>query len=181
VAGNINVGSGSGNAVVANGNVVVTGSLIIAGTGGGVIPPGGIIMWSGAEINIPTGWLLCNGSNGTPDLRNRFVVGAGTGSSYAVGATGGSADAVVISHSHGITDPGHTHDSPPGLTGPYLTNPFNGDGSLDSSARTGPTERNTTTAATASRTTGITVNSEGVSGTNANLPPYYALCYIMKS
>ena len=51
-------------------------------------PVGGIIMWSGTIAAIPTGWALCNGSNGTPDLRDRFVIGAG--STYAVGATGGS-------------------------------------------------------------------------------------------
>ena len=183
VAGNINVGTGSGNAVVANGNVVVTGSLIIAGTGGGVIPPGGIIMWSGAEANIPTGWLLCNGSNGTPDLRNRFVVGAGTGSSYAVGATGGTADAVVVSHSHTatVTDPGHVHNPVPGWN--FVSSPFSGDGTIDSSGRTGPDEKNMGNVATTSSRTGISVgiSTEGTSGTNQNLPPYYALCYIMKS
>lgn len=53
-------------------------------------PKGGIIMWSGATNKIPTGWTLCNGQNGTPDLRNRFVIGAG--SSYAVNAKGGAVD-----------------------------------------------------------------------------------------
>jgi hypothetical protein len=52
------------------------------------MPSGGIIMWSGSVATIPAGWLLCNGANGTPDLRNRFVLGAG--SSYVPGATGGS-------------------------------------------------------------------------------------------
>ena len=47
------------------------------------IPSGGIIIWSGSSSAIPSGWYLCNGANGTPDLRNRFVVGAG--STYAVG------------------------------------------------------------------------------------------------
>jgi len=49
---------------------------------------GGIILWSGAIGAIPAGYVLCNGANGTPDLRNRFIVGAG--STYAVGANGGS-------------------------------------------------------------------------------------------
>ena len=66
---------------------------------GGSIPSGGIILWSGAANAIPTGWVLCDGQNNTPDLRNRFVIGAGD--SYAVDATGGSADAIVVSHSHG--------------------------------------------------------------------------------
>lgn len=183
VAGNINVGSGSGNAIVANGNVVVTGSLIIAGTGGGVIPPGGIIMWSGLEANIPTGWLLCNGSNGTPDLRNRFVVGAGTGSSYAVAATGGTADAVVVSHSHtaSVSDPGHSHAVPGNRF--WVTQTVGRDGVIDASRTVNSTDRDLASENVVSNTTGITVgiSTEGASGTNANLPPYYALCYIMKS
>ena len=71
------------------------------------IPSGCIVMWSGSVASIPAGWYLCNGSNSTPDLRNRFIVGAG--STYAVGATGGSADAIVVSHTHTATDSGHTH------------------------------------------------------------------------
>jgi len=57
------------------------------------IPAGGIIMWSGSIGAIPTGYYLCNGSNGTPDLRDRFVVGAG--STYAVGNTGGFTSSVT--------------------------------------------------------------------------------------
>jgi len=52
------------------------------------IPAGTIAIWSGSVASIPSGWYLCNGANGTPNLRDRFVVGAG--SSYAVGATGGA-------------------------------------------------------------------------------------------
>lgn len=52
------------------------------------LPAGAIILWSGSVASIPAGWVLCNGSSGTPDLRDRFVVGAG--SSYAVGASGGA-------------------------------------------------------------------------------------------
>ena len=78
-------------------------------------PIGGIIMWSGSVNNIPTKWAICNGAtvNGivTPDLRNRFVIGAGE--NYGVNATGGSKDAVVISHNHtGTTSTesqSHTH------------------------------------------------------------------------
>jgi hypothetical protein len=65
------------------------------------VPSGGIIIWSGASTAIPSGWFLCNGLNGTPDLRDRFVVGAG--STYAVGATGGSANATLVSHTHTAT------------------------------------------------------------------------------
>ena len=69
-----------------------------------LMPAGSIIMWHGSEVNIPSGWALCDGSSGTPDLRNRFVVGAGD--SYAVNSTGGSASVT-------LTDaqmPNHTHD-----------------------------------------------------------------------
>jgi hypothetical protein len=64
-------------------------------------PIGGIILWSGSIAAIPATWQLCNGTNGTPDLRDRFVVGAGT--TYAVNATGGSANAVVVAHTHTAT------------------------------------------------------------------------------
>jgi hypothetical protein len=57
------------------------------------IPAGSIIMWSGSIGAIPVGYYLCNGSNGTPDLRDRFVVGAGN--TYAVGNTGGFTSAVA--------------------------------------------------------------------------------------
>jgi microcystin-dependent protein len=79
-------------------------------------PTGGIILWSGSIASIPSGWALCNGSSGTPDLRDRFVVGAGT--TYAVGATGGvntvTLDTTQIpSHTHtgttAATDLAHTH------------------------------------------------------------------------
>lgn len=132
-------------------------------------PSGGIILWSGSAATIPTGWLLCNGSSSTPDLRNRFVVGAG--STYAVAATGGSADAIVVSHTHTLTDPGHNH-----------TVSVGNQGSQNGTATGGGSQPTTAgaTLTTASNTTGITVATAGASGTNANLPPYYALCYIMK-
>lgn len=93
----------------AGGTVVVGGTLQVNGglTGGGSIPVGGIIMWSGAINAIPTGWRLCDGGGGTPDLRDRFVVGAGSG--YAVGARGGNANVTLSvnqmpSHSHTYLD-----------------------------------------------------------------------------
>ena len=181
VTGNINVGSGTGNAIVANGNVVINGNLIVGGgTGGGLIPPGGIIMWSGLEVNIPVGWYLCNGTNSTPDLRNRFVIGAGTGSSYAIGDTGGSANAVVVSHTHTttVTDAGHVH-----LMSQVPTETRIFDGEIDGSYSAGHADRTYTNRNTGSAVTGISVavNAAGSSATNANLPPYYALCYIMKA
>ena len=185
VTGNINVGSGSGNAIIANGNVVINGSLIVA-SGAGLVPPGGIIAWSGAEINIPTGWLLCNGSNGTPDLRNRFIIGAGTGSSYAVGATGGSANSIVVSHTHSFSGTTNTSSlvgtltasKPPAATGIISVDATGlaggGDGAQSSVTRY-------KIDASHSHTVSGTTGSEGSGGTNQNLPPYYALCYIMKA
>jgi len=57
------------------------------------VPAGGIIAWSGSIGSIPTGYVICNGSNGTPDLRDRFIVGAGN--TYSVGNTGGFTSAVA--------------------------------------------------------------------------------------
>lgn len=68
-----------------------------------VLPTGAIIMWGGATNTIPAGWVLCNGQNGTPDLRDRFIVGAGN--SYAVGATGGNASTTLSTSNL----PAHTH------------------------------------------------------------------------
>jgi hypothetical protein len=134
------------------------------------IPSGGIFLWSGSIGSIPAGYVLCNGSNGTPDLRNRFVVGAG--STYAVDATGGSADSVVVSHTHSVTDPEHTHG------GSYLSGTAGASGFGPTT--TAPAQfSNPISIPTAP--TGISINTAGVSGTNANIPPYYALCYIMKT
>jgi microcystin-dependent protein len=138
-------------------------------------PSGGIIIWSGSSASIPSGWVLCNGSNSTPDLRDRFVVGAG--STYAVGDTGGSANAIVVSHTHTatstVTDPGHTHSIRNDNNNQNGIIPNGGDGSNSSTT--------TVDSATTGITVGTTVASAGSSGTNANLPPYYALCYIMKT
>jgi len=131
---------------------------------------GMILLWSGAIGSIPSGFYLCNGANGTPDLRDRFIVGAG--SSYSVAQTGGSADAIVVSHNHTatsvVTDPGHVHGGVVNFTGTNFT---------------GPNDRGSTNTNTASATTGITVATTnvaaGTSGTGANNPLYYALAYIM--
>ena len=135
------------------------------------IPSGGIILWSGSTGSFPSGWYLCDGTNGTPDLRNSFIVGAGN--TYAVGATGGTADAIVVSHTHTatVTDAGHNHT---------VTAPTSGGNQsfVASGITTLPTSLTTSTA-----TTGITVanSTTGVNGTGQNLPPYYALAYIQKA
>jgi len=139
-------------------------------------------MWSGANNAIPSGWAICNGANGTPDLRDRFVVGSG--STYATGATGGASTVTLTSsqmpaHNHSatsvstVTDPGHTHDYK-GQTG---------------SSGSGVSSRDSvnTTLTTDSATTGITVSTStsigntGGGQAHENKPPYYALAYIMKT
>jgi hypothetical protein len=181
--------------LVSSGTVDITGAfkldgsagtsgqvLVSAGSGtptwGATFVAGMIMLWSGSSATIPSGWLLCDGSNSTPDLRNRFVVGAT--STYAVGATGGSADAIVVSHTHTatVTDSGHVHSISRrmGFT--------NNAGEASSFAGAGFVAGSDPGAFnSASATTGITVanSTTGSSGTNANLPPYYALCYIMKA
>jgi len=159
-----NGGTGASSASAARTNLGVAPAAY-------AVPAGGIIMWSGSVASIPSGWLLCNGASGTPDLRDRFVIGAGN--SYAVGSAGGSKDAIVVAHTHSITDPGHVHST----TFNYVSN--NPSGPFDSNASGTPNNRFQN--GVNSNTTGISINSTGSSGTNANLPPYYALCFIMKT
>jgi len=155
------------------------------------IPSGLISMWSGTIASIPSGWVLCNGSNSTPDLRNKFIIGAhsdtaGVAYSTITGSntqSGGSKDATNVSHTHTatsvVTDPGHFHTvnlfySGSGGNYPDIAGFTGGAGVSDE----GTNDINT-------NTTGITVattnSTEGSSGTNANLPPYYALAFIMKT
>ena len=143
------------------------------------IPSGGIILWYGSVGSIPAGWALCDGNNGTPDLRDRFVVGAGS-SNYTVGATGGSATVALTaaelpSHTHSLTSgdaASHSH---------AITTVFNiGGGSTAGmvySAQGQPYPDQATKATTPALT-----GSSGATGTGSaheNRPPYYALCYIM--
>jgi microcystin-dependent protein len=148
------------------------------------VPPGAIMMWSGSIASIPAGWALCNGANNTPDLRSRFIVAAG--SAYAVGATGGL-DQVTLgptqvpNHSHGITDPGHTHTN--GLFTDLLKVQVAGDpgqtvGTVDFSSGEPVL---TQSSPMVTRTTGLTINSTTGGGQpHENRPPYYALAFIMK-
>jgi microcystin-dependent protein len=164
----------SGNASLAsatvNGNASVKGNCAVAGTvsGKGTLPVGSIVLWSGSKDNIPDGWALCNGqtSNGrkTPDLRNRFVVGAGRG--YSVGATGG-ADSVTLSLSE---LPSHTHELY-GRSSGYTWLVHNDSHEVITYANKGwgswSEKINDSTSA-------------GGGGAHENRPPFYALCYIMR-
>ena len=184
------------------------------------VPSGIIAVWSGSEGSIPSGWYLCNGSNGTPDLRNRFIVGAGSGSSYSVGNTGGSntvtlSTSQIPSHSHttnnhshnasvsdpghghsvSVSDPGHSHNTSvtgaklfPGYGGAHV--PYGGAGGYPgthfnmSNANTGISANASNANTSISVSTGNanpSTNNTGGGGSHENRPPYYALCYIMKS
>ena len=164
-----------------------------------VVPVGGIIMWSGIVANIPQGYALCNGSNGTPNLQDKFIIGAG--STYAPAATGGSATKTLEvanlpahthawtgttaaggSHTHTATDSGHTHSylksvATGGIAG--------GTGALDgnSSDSTGSGSANITVSTAASHTHDLTgTNANTGSGTAVDiLPPYFALAFIMRT
>lgn len=170
-------------------------------------PSGGIIMWSGSIASIPAGWALCDGSNGTPNLRNRFIVGAG--STYAVNDTGGAnsvtlTTAQLPSHTHGAgtlatgSAGSHSHSGSTNSTGAHTHSlPVEG-GGLPGSPEIAPnTIENTGSASTGSagaHSHSLSINSNGshthsISGSTAaagsgnsheNRPPYFALAYIMK-
>jgi hypothetical protein len=156
-------------------------------------PLGGIILWSGSVAAIPATWQLCNGTNGTPDLRDKFIVGAG--SAYAVGATGGSANATLPTHTHTatntITNAAHQHfvvrngetSNEGSLNGSnYIARrgTFGGDYSYDFASSGSEANIGLTSSAGGSLGVATAVSTVGASATNANLPPYYALCYIQK-
>ena len=146
---------------------LIAGSLSIANTsvggsisGNGAIPVGGILIWHDTT-SIPDGWALCDGQNGTPDLRARFVVGAG--GSYGVGAKGGSEE-VTLTTDH---LPSHSHT--------YTV--FGGQKILawkdvnDLYDRSGHYSKHANSP---------TTTSAGGGKAHSNMPPYYALCYIMR-
>ena len=142
------------------------------------VPINGIIMWAGTiqQAEALTNWAICDGANGTPDLRDKFVLGVGStanASTAAVDDQGGSKDAVVVEHKHSITDPGHFHTTLDGVGKNQYSEPLNvGVGSDGSVNTTGNTD---------TKGTGITETQDnGVDGTDANMPPYWALCYLMR-
>lgn len=168
VSGAVSAGSVSSSGTVSAPTVNVSGNVTASQfIGDGTIPVGGIILWSGNVASIPSGWALCNGttSNGraTPDLRNRFVIGAG--SDYSPGQTGGNAS-ITLSvgqlppHTHGYNDWyfSENHGSNQGYEG--SKSGYDTDNA--------PWGRDRTTASTGS---GQAIDIR---------PPYYALAYIMR-
>jgi len=126
------------------------------------LPAGVIALWYGSTASIPSGWTLCDGTSSTPDLRDQFIIGAG--GSYAVAATAavGNTGAHTLTtsempaHTHNFVGRGFTAQNGTGITNDYA----------DHAAGS------------------ITVSSTGGGGSHTHtgsLPPYYALCYIMKT
>ena len=139
------------------------------GNGSGV-PPGCILLWYGKSTNIPLGWALCDGKNGTPDLRDRFVIGASE--ALKAGTTGGAASAspaVTVGATTLTTAqmPSHTHD---GVLkqGGYLNAIYPGDDWATGWGNSGATGG------------GGSHTHPASAGSISLLPPYHALCYIMK-
>ena len=165
----------------------IYGIIGVQASAGTTIPTGLISIWYGSIGSVPSGWYLCDGTNGTPDLRDRFVVGAG--STYSVSATGGATSATLVtgnlpSHTHtysGTTATGggsHSHPLSPNVwdeaagLGFGLTSSGNYVNRLYSTGTTDISHTHTYSGTT--DTTG--------SGTSFSLlNPYYALAYIMKS
>ena len=151
------------NAASVGGNLSLGGEL----KGPGSFPRGAIVLWHGSASSIPDGWKLCDGQNGTPDLRDRFVVGAG--GEYAKGANGGEKE-------HRLSEeelPQHRHE-------------YVGDDALAGIAAGCSTAiRNTATRYDAESSMSgysqvFATSSTGGGAAHENRPPYYALCYIMR-
>jgi microcystin-dependent protein len=192
-----NSGITSPGTVTSSGTLAVTGNLTLdgaSGTSGQVltsagsgstptwataVPSGVIMLWSGATDAIPTGYVICDGNNSTPDLRDRFVVGAG--STYSVDATGGSATVTPSGTNAGTALsesqlPAHNHTTTITFT--------NGTTSSSSSTRLaggGATTLGTQTYDTDNTGSGATHTHTFTGDSQTNLPPYYALAYIMKT
>ena len=160
----------------------------------GGTPIGGIVIWSGAANAIPSGWVLCDGNNSTPDLRNKFVVGANTSTGdttypgLSVGATGGESTKTLGTENL----PSHTHtDGTLTATGGDHNHSYN-QPSFTTYAFTGGAGSQRCQSSGSSSTGGSGSLTMDVSGTTGDqggtmgqafdiLPPYYALCYIMKT
>ena len=152
------------------------------------LPPiGSIIMYAGQLANLPINWSVCNGSNGTPDLRDKFVYG--TNVQGEINTKGGSADSVNVSHSH--TTAAHNHTGSTGSNGAHAhdlkAGSELGGGGLPLSAKTTTFNMRGAALSNGAHTHSVsignktvTVHSSGTSGTGKNIPPYVKLAYIMR-
>jgi len=165
--------------------------------GNSIFVSGMIILWSGTIASIPTGFVLCDGQFNTPDLRDKFIIGArqdnsGVAKSNVQGSltqTGGSKDAILVEHEHSVN---HNHDFTTGSDGAHThtytrfggTNRVDNDethqylqgSTSDTTSEEGSHQHSGTTA-----DRNPTTSNVGSPASNANLPPYFALAYIMKT
>jgi len=167
---------------------IATTAFVTTAVAGVSLPAGIILMWSGLVATIPAGFVLCDGNNGTPDLRDKFIVGArqdfeGESRTFVTNAltkSGGNKNAVLVSHTHTATvsENNHTHTYTlpvwRGANGGN-TNPAWGGGDRQDASNIVSTSSGAKTNLT------VELSTEGTSGVNANLPPYYALAFIMKT
>lgn len=143
------------------------------------IPSGTIAFWKGSEATIPSGWYLCNGSNGTPDLRNRFIIAVGT--NHAYGSTGGASHKTLSSKTfavgtHEITGdelPSHNHS----YDDAYYTSMS---GASGISTSYGESSDHTSSTNSATSTAHGHTGSYFTGGDTDFRPKFYALCMIMK-
>ena len=166
------------------------------------VPAGAIIMWHGLIANIPSGWVLCNGSNGTPDLRGQFVQGAANG--VEAGATGGSNTAAPAAHSnHSVTQPSnhaaladHQHAVPLGIWGNGSmgsnVSGWGTGGSFTITKRSLYTWQNVSSGGTAALSkgaaagtpdshSGTAVDAHSAHSISDSRPTFYTILYIMKT
>ena len=153
---------------------------------GSPIPCGTIVMWSGKPEDIPVGWFICDGSNGTPDLRGRFILGSGKGSGLTLRDLKqpmGGREAIALStnelpkHRHGVTDPKHSHTWSLSRQLGGIIDDKNYSSELakgDAGAQDFPQ------VVTTSVGTGIEINDAGSGAAFDIMPPFYILIFIMK-
>ncbi len=174
--------------------------------GGAALPAGIICMWSGLLANIPSGWALCDGAGGRPDLRSKFIKGAAAG--VEPGGSGGAAThdhdahpnhvftqpddhSGVINHTHPVTDPGHTHLTQRYPTATGTSSGFTIDTSMSGTLadNTLPVKSNTTGITTTNPAGGVAslthangaVDAHSAHSSESNEPEYYALAFIIKT
>lgn len=145
------------------------------------ISQGIIIIWSGNFNTVPSGWFTCDGTNGTPDLRDRFVIGVGP--NYALNSTGGFTDSIVPTHNHTVTaitsGGNHSHTFTSASAQAQGTYSAVWNNARYSGAATISISTFSANFGSHSHSGGI-INTSGVDPTNKNLPPYYSLFFIMK-
>ena len=216
-SGNLTVNQLTANKLILNSSTVTVNGVEMF-----FVPRGAIIMWSGSAANIPPGWALCDGTNGTPDLRDKFIIAAG--GTYSPGATGGTTShthTVDIAAFNSASAGAHTHSiDPPATNTTSAGSHTHGGGTLEfsrvvsvvsgtsysdyyinltagsSSQRLKPYAWAGATSSDGSHTHSVDIgafNSSSAgdhthtidppattSSSASHLPPYYALCFIMK-